>query len=176
MFLFQKRQSCPDGDHEYSPVSSFPGGLCCKENVLGKIGGICFFVLGVFAYFSRQGFKMIHAKCCQGQPLPWSCRELCLRLLEHGQGGIWGILRCGSGVRNSVWGTVYVSVPGVLHTPQSSTPAGPCSVGKVSPFNALSPCSSSLRTFAASGMCLEEFRIVAFCLGSFSSGKKIWLH
>lgn len=85
--------------------------------------------------------------------------------------------REGAGARFPVWGTVHVSSLGALHTPSSSIPAGPFSVGKVLPFNALSPCHSPLRALAASEMCLEEFTIVvAFCLGSFSSGKTICLH
>lgn len=70
-------------------------------------------------------------------------------------------------------GDVGVSVPGALHPPPSSIPVGPSRVGKVSPFIAVSPCHFSLLALAASGMCLEEFTVVAaFCLGSFSSGKK----
>lgn len=145
--------------------------------MLRKIGGGCSFCARSHCLLHQAGIQEDPCREVPRSALTWPCGELCLRLLEHGQGGSWGTPRCGAGARDCVWGTVCVSVPGALHTPPSPIPAGPSRVGKVSPFNAVSPCHSSLLALAASGMCLEESTVVvAFCLGSFSSGKKILLH
>lgn len=151
-----------------STLHSFPVGLCCKENVLGNIGGGCSFCAQCLCLLRQTGMQ---ENPCSEVPKPapvLALQGVVPKALEHGQEGSWGTPWHGAGAR-----TVRMSIPGALHTPLSSIPAGPPSVGKVSPFNAVSPSHSSLRALAASGMCLEQFTIdVAFCLASFSSGKK----
>lgn len=88
-----------------SSLSSFPAGLRCRENVLGRIGWGCFFHARCLCLFQQAG---IQENPCKEAPCP--CRELCLRLLEHRQGGSWGTPWCRAGARNHVWGTGHLSV------------------------------------------------------------------